>query len=90
MSHTEAEAARFGREHVPRAQPSLPSSSASRAARGAGTVSGRAQLWMGMKNILFVRINSESVLLAKALSASSFVSRKGQNCLGKELNLGGR
>lgn len=53
-------------------------------------MSGKAQLWMGMKNILFVCINSESVLLAKTLSASGFPSRKGQNWPGKELNVGRR
>lgn len=50
-------------------------------------MSGRAQLWMGMKNILFVCVNSESVLLVKTLSASSFPRRKAQNRLGKELNI---
>lgn len=41
-----------------------------------------------MKNILFVCINSESVLLMKMLSASGLPSRKGQKWPGKELNVG--
>lgn len=53
-------------------------------------MSGRAQLWMGMKNILFVCINSESVLLMNMLSASGLPSRKGQKWPGIELNVGCR
>lgn len=55
MFRTKAEAARFGRERYLSCRtfpPSLPLGQGSSVR--SQSVSGRAQLWMGMKNILFV------------------------------------